>query len=63
MPCTAKKEEILRPESMTNGKQDVDYVLTTTEIIRMIQKIRYCITNKVEIRSSDVHLELDQEVV
>jgi NADH-quinone oxidoreductase subunit G len=38
MPCTAKKDEILRPESRTNGVQDVDYVLTTTEIAAMIQK-------------------------
>ena len=38
MPCTAKKEEILRPESSTNGKQDIDYVLTTTELITMIRK-------------------------
>ena len=39
MPCTAKKEEILRPESTTNGKQDIDYVLTTTELIGMIRKV------------------------
>lgn len=39
MPCTAKKEEILRPESSTNGKQDIDYVLTTTELIGMIRKV------------------------
>ncbi len=38
MPCTAKKDEILRPESMTNGKRDIDYVLTTTELAAMIQK-------------------------
>ena len=38
MPCTAKKEEILRPESRTNGRQDVDYVLTTTEVAAMIRK-------------------------
>ena len=25
MPCTAKKEEILRPESSTNGKQDIRF--------------------------------------
>ncbi len=37
MPCTAKKGEILRPESMTDGIQDVDYVLTTTEVANMIQ--------------------------
>lgn len=38
MPCTAKKDEILRPESSTNGKQDIDYVLTTTELVSMIRK-------------------------
>lgn len=38
MPCTAKKAEILRPEHFTEGEQDVDYVLTTTEITRMIQE-------------------------
>lgn len=37
MPCTAKKGEILRPESMTDGVQDVDYVLTTSELANMIQ--------------------------
>lgn len=37
MPCTAKKAEILRPDSYTDGEKDVDYVLTTNEIIRMIQ--------------------------
>lgn len=37
MPCTAKKDEILRPESRTHGRQDVDYVLTTEELIGMIQ--------------------------
>ena len=37
MPCTAKKDEILRPESRTNGRQDVDFVLTTEELIDMIQ--------------------------
>lgn len=38
MPCTAKKAEILRPEHWTDGEQDVDYVLTTTEVTRMIQE-------------------------
>lgn len=37
MPCTAKKAEIKRPEHFTEGEQDVDFVLTTTEITRMIQ--------------------------
>lgn len=38
MPCTAKKAEITRPEHFTEGEQNVDYVLTTTEITRMIQE-------------------------
>ena len=37
MPCTAKKDEILRPESHTNGVQDVDFVLTTEELVSMIK--------------------------
>lgn len=53
MPCTAKKEEILRPESYTNGKQDVDYVLTTTEIVRMIRKSGI-VFDKIEIEAADV---------
>lgn len=53
MPCTAKKEEILRPESYTNGKQDVDYVLTTTEIVRIIRKSGI-VFDKVEIEAADV---------
>ncbi len=38
MPCTAKKAEIRRPEHSTDGEQDVDYVLTTTEVTRMIKE-------------------------
>lgn len=38
MPCTAKKAEILRPDSFTDGEQDVDYVLTTNEVARMIRE-------------------------
>ncbi|MBR1496122.1 MAG: [Oscillospiraceae bacterium] len=41
MPCTAKKAEILRPESHTFGEQDIDYVLTTTEISAMIERTGY----------------------
>ncbi|MBQ9765630.1 MAG: (2Fe-2S)-binding protein [Lachnospiraceae bacterium] len=36
MPCTAKKNEIVRPEHFTDGVQDVDYVLTTVEVARMM---------------------------
>ncbi len=38
MPCTAKKNEIVRPEHFTEGVQDVDYVLTTVEVTRMIKE-------------------------
>ena len=37
MPCTAKKGEILRPESKTNGKADVDIALTTSELLEMLK--------------------------
>ncbi|MGN0434032.1 MAG: [FeFe] hydrogenase, group A [Bilifractor sp.] len=37
MPCTAKKMEAKRPNSFTDGEQDTDYVLTTTELIDMIR--------------------------
>ena len=37
MPCTAKKAEISRPEHFTDGEQDVDFVLTTSEIAEMIK--------------------------
>ncbi len=36
MPCTAKKAEAIRPNSYTQGEQDTDYVITTTELLRMI---------------------------
>lgn len=39
MPCTAKKSEILRPDNHTDGRQDTDYVITTTEVIRMIKQV------------------------
>jgi len=37
MPCTAKKYEIQRPEMQVNGNPDVDAVLTTRELARMIK--------------------------
>lgn len=45
MPCTAKKAEILRPEHYTDNEQDVDYVLTTTEITRMIKEAGMDLSN------------------
>jgi NADH-quinone oxidoreductase subunit G len=37
MPCTAKKFEAARKELVTRGTRDVDYVLTTRELSRMIR--------------------------
>ncbi len=37
MPCTAKKYEITRPEMNSTGYPDVDAVLTTRELARMIK--------------------------
>ena len=37
MPCTAKKMEANRPNSFTKGEKDTDYVITTTELIKMIR--------------------------
>lgn len=37
MPCTAKKFEITRPEMVNNGCPNVDAVLTTRELARMIK--------------------------
>ncbi|MFZ5944641.1 MAG: [Fe-Fe] hydrogenase large subunit C-terminal domain-containing protein [Bacillota bacterium] len=39
MPCTAKKYEAARPEMGTEYSQDVDYVLTTRELARMIRQV------------------------
>ena len=36
MPCTAKKMEAERPDAYTHGEKDTDIVLTTQELIRMI---------------------------
>ena len=36
MPCTAKKMEANRPDAYTKGEKDTDIVLTTSELIRMI---------------------------
>ncbi len=38
MPCTAKKFEAQRPEMSDSGVQDVDVVLTTRELGRMIRQ-------------------------
>ena len=39
MPCTAKKFECNRPEFISSGYKDIDYVLTTREMAQMIKEI------------------------
>ncbi|MCF7811279.1 [FeFe] hydrogenase, group A [bacterium] len=39
MPCTAKKYECNRPEFISSGYKDVDYVLTTREMAQMIKEV------------------------
>ncbi len=55
MPCTAKKFEARRPEFRKNEIADVDFVLTTQELARMIEEagIRF---NKLEPESLDLPL-------
>lgn len=55
MPCTAKKFEAKRPEFKKNGIADVDHVLTTQELARMIEQagIRF---NKLDPESLDMPL-------
>ena len=38
MPCVAKKMEAAREEFVRDGKPDVDYVITTKELIHMIRE-------------------------
>jgi NADH-quinone oxidoreductase subunit G len=38
MPCTAKKFERMRPEFTSNGSPDVDAVITTHELTKMIKE-------------------------
>jgi NADH-quinone oxidoreductase subunit G/NADP-reducing hydrogenase subunit HndD len=37
MPCTAKKHEAARPEMNSSGFRDVDIVLTSRELVRMLK--------------------------
>lgn len=39
MPCTAKKAEAARPELEVDGVRDVDIVITTQELARMIKEM------------------------
>jgi len=55
MPCTAKKFEARRSELASNGVADIDYVLTTQELSRMIEEagVRF---NKIDPSSFDMPL-------
>ena len=53
MPCTAKKMEAARPEFMHDGKPDVDLVLTTYEVIKMIKESGIQLT-ELELESPDL---------
>ena len=44
MPCTAKKFEAQRPEMNASGVRDVDHVLTTRELARMIRQANLAFT-------------------
>lgn len=38
MPCTAKKDEVVRPQLADHGTPDVDVVLTTREFARLLKR-------------------------
>ncbi len=54
MPCTAKKFECQRPEMKASGYQDVDYVLTTREIGRMMREAGIDLRDMPEERADDL---------
>jgi NADH-quinone oxidoreductase subunit G len=55
MPCTAKKFEAKRPEFATDNVPDVDHVLTTQELARMIEEAGFRFT-ELEPESYDMPL-------
>jgi iron-only hydrogenase group A len=57
MPCTAKKFEANRPEMRDSGYQDVDYVLTTRELVRLIKEARIDFKNLPEEKPYDLMAE------
>lgn len=54
MPCTAKKFEANRPEMKDSGYQDVDYVLTTREFVKMIKEAGIDFKNLPEEKADDL---------
>ncbi len=57
MPCVAKKFESERPEFAENGVKDVDFVLTTRELARMIKEAGFS-WDELEVESFDIPLGL-----
>ena len=46
MPCQAKKYEAARPEFAHDGVRDVDYVITTRELVRMFHEAGINLANR-----------------
>ena len=57
MPCTAKKAEAAREEFSRNDVPDVDYVITTTELVKMIKEIGIQF-NELESEATDMPFSL-----
>jgi len=57
MPCTAKKMEAARDEFDYNGIKDVDIVITTQELVRMIKEIGI-VFDEVDAESADMPFAL-----
>ena len=54
MPCTAKKFEAERPEMRSSGYKDVDYVLTTRELAKMIKQAGISFTDLEEMKYDSI---------
>ena len=46
MPCQAKKYEAARPEFAPGGVKDVDYVITTRELVRLLREAGINLANR-----------------
>ncbi len=57
MPCTAKKYEVQRPEMGHDGLADVDAVLTTRELARMIKSAGIDIEGLEQIKTASITIE------
>ena len=55
MPCVAKKVEAGQPQFAQNGNRDVDFVITTQELVRMIRQAGICF-NELQPDSLDLPL-------